>query len=383
MIDQEEIQSILQCLEHVNDLWRPLCDKADEARELGRLDQALAHCDAALHSARRSRNSNAEAAILMHRWAVQISDHSDTRLVSLKAGLQDCAQARGALEGVNNSYGVVLTIAATGLTHQELGLEYDRQHNYSKGKEAFQSALDAYQEVSQMLVEVRRRLTAQSKYEKVDECQELASTIWHKIQTVGDLYASSVSNARRVPVPFHEGFLRLFALPVKGRIAAGVPISVSDDVTSYTTANMLMIEDAPYAILVGPGKSSEVKLDFTEFDYCLTGVEGDSMDKAGIQSGDYVLIRKPKRGTLAPDDGDVVAAVIKGEDRKATLKWFKKSGARLSLNPDSTNPKHQPHEISAAQWDQKVEVAGVMTALLQRRQGRVPARLELPIDQSA
>ena len=367
MIDQDEIQKVLQCLDHGDDLWRAWCEKADEARSLGRLDQALAHCDGALHSARKARNSKAEAAILMHRWAVEISDHSDNRMTSLQTGFQDCAQARKALESVNDSYGVVLTIVAAGLTHQEQGHEYARQRNYNRSAELFQSALDEYQEASQMLGEVRRRLTTNSKFEKADECQDLAADVRHKLRVVADLYADSVANAKRIPHPFQEGFLRFTSLPLKGQIAAGIPISTSDAIVGYTTTNSVTINDIPHAILVGPGRSSEVKLDFTENDYCLTVVDGDSMDKAGIQSGDYALIRKPKRTPLAPDDGDIVAAVVKGEDRKATLKRFKKSGSQLILEPDSNNPAYKPYENSAAQWDKKVEVAGVMVALLVRR----------------
>ena len=42
-------------------------------------------------------------------------------------------------------------------------------------------------------------------------------------------------------------------------------------------------------------------------------------------------------------------------------------GVELLLEPDSNNPSHKPYENSAAQWDKRVEVAGVMVALLVRK----------------
>lgn len=62
---------------------------------------------------------------------------------------------------------------------------------------------------------------------------------------------------------------------------------------------------------------------------------GDSMNRAGIDDGDFVLVES----TLDLRDGDIVLATIDG---CGTLKKIRKGMNTITLLPDSTNPIHKP-----------------------------------------
>lgn len=120
------------------------------------------------------------------------------------------------------------------------------------------------------------------------------------------------------------------AVPVVGRIAAGVPILAEQ-----------RIEDVfplPREI-VGEG---------TLF---LLEVKGDSMIEAAICDGDYVVVRQQPTAI----NGDVVAALI---DDEATVKTFKKTGDGVWLLPH--NPAYEPIDGSDA------AILGKVTAVLRR-----------------
>ncbi len=69
--------------------------------------------------------------------------------------------------------------------------------------------------------------------------------------------------------------------------------------------------------------------------YFILRVSGDSMNKAGINDGDYVLCIK----NYHPEIGNKVVALI-GDD--ATIKEYRRENGRVILKPNSTNSIHQP-----------------------------------------
>jgi SOS-response transcriptional repressor LexA len=74
--------------------------------------------------------------------------------------------------------------------------------------------------------------------------------------------------------------------------------------------------------------------------FFLLRVRGDSMNRAKverrtIEDGDLVLIRQQERA----DPGKIVVALVDGE---ATIKKLIKGSGYRVLQPESTNPKHQP-----------------------------------------
>lgn len=69
--------------------------------------------------------------------------------------------------------------------------------------------------------------------------------------------------------------------------------------------------------------------------YFLLRAHGDSMNKAGINDGDLVLVRQQS----SAENGQHVVALI---DDEATIKEFQKKGNVVMLKPRSTNSRHQP-----------------------------------------
>ncbi len=67
---------------------------------------------------------------------------------------------------------------------------------------------------------------------------------------------------------------------------------------------------------------------------------GDSMDRAGISEGDFVLVE----ATSDLCDGDIVLATLDG---CGTLKRLRRGVHTITLQPESTNPEHQPIYLHA------------------------------------
>jgi len=121
-------------------------------------------------------------------------------------------------------------------------------------------------------------------------------------------------------------------LPLHGRIAAGMPIEAMEGQSSLAVP----------AALLGPGEH-----------YALE-VSGDSMIEAGILDGDYALIRRAETAR----DGEIVVALI--DDAEATLKYFRREGQMIRLDP--ANHAYSPQRYRAGQ----VQVQGKLAGLLRR-----------------
>lgn len=121
-------------------------------------------------------------------------------------------------------------------------------------------------------------------------------------------------------------------LPLHGRIAAGVPIEAMEGQTSLSVP----------AALLGPGEH-----------YALE-VAGDSMVEAGILDGDYALILR----TESARDGQIVVALV--DEHEATLKYFRREGSMIRLDP--ANRAYDPQRYAPNQ----VRVQGRLAGLLRR-----------------
>mgnify|MGYP001559848597 FL=1 len=71
------------------------------------------------------------------------------------------------------------------------------------------------------------------------------------------------------------------------------------------------------------------------YKYFMLRVVGDSMNKAGINDGDLVLVRQQ----LTANSGDAVVALI---DDEATIKELRLHKDHITLEPNSTNSVHCP-----------------------------------------
>ncbi len=143
---------------------------------------------------------------------------------------------------------------------------------------------------------------------------------------------SKASNVKPVPAAAPQPANDVVEIPLHGRIAAGVPIE------AFEGSTMLAVP----AALLGTGEH-----------YALE-VSGDSMVEAGILDGDYALIRR----TETARDGEIVVALI--EDSEATLKYFRREGVMVRLDP--ANRAYDPQRYAPAQ----VRVQGKLSGILRR-----------------
>jgi repressor LexA len=123
------------------------------------------------------------------------------------------------------------------------------------------------------------------------------------------------------------------AVPVMGRIAAGVPISAIQD----HTHNITVPPD-----LLGAGEHFALE------------VKGDSMIEAGILDGDTVLVRR----AATAGSGDIVVALVDGEE--ATLKRLRRKGDSIAL--EAANPAYETRIFGP----DRVDVQGILVGLFRR-----------------
>jgi repressor LexA len=86
---------------------------------------------------------------------------------------------------------------------------------------------------------------------------------------------------------------------------------------------------------------------------------GDSMNLAGIEDGDLVLVRQQPRA----ESGERVVALI---DEEATIKVFRRAGETVLLEPRSKNKQHRPIVLSTDFHVQGVVVATITGHLEER-----------------
>jgi repressor LexA len=123
------------------------------------------------------------------------------------------------------------------------------------------------------------------------------------------------------------------AVPVMGRIAAGVPASAIQDHTHNLTVP---------PELLGPGEHFALE------------VKGDSMIEAGINEGDIIIC---KRCDTA-ENGDIVVALVEKEE--ATLKRLRKKGASIAL--EAANPSYETRIFGP----DRVRIQGKLVGIFRR-----------------
>lgn len=97
------------------------------------------------------------------------------------------------------------------------------------------------------------------------------------------------------------------ALPLVGRVAAGVPILAEQNVEDMLTLPTSVVGDSSSFILK---------------------VRGQSMINAGILDGDYIVVKEQSDA----HDGQIVVALI---DDSATVKRFYREDGRVRLQPEN------------------------------------------------
>lgn len=104
-------------------------------------------------------------------------------------------------------------------------------------------------------------------------------------------------------------FVRAVEVPLVGNVAAGSPILAEENITDTMTLPTDIVGDAPSFML---------------------SVRGDSMIEAGINDGDYVVVKEQP----VANNGDIVVALI---DDGATVKRFYREKDHIRLQPENSS----------------------------------------------
>lgn len=104
-------------------------------------------------------------------------------------------------------------------------------------------------------------------------------------------------------------FSKTLDLPLVGDVAAGSPILAQENIVDTITLPVDIVGDSAAFLL---------------------SVRGDSMIEAGINSGDYVVVKEQPNA----NNGDIVVAIV---DDGATVKRFYKETNHIRLQPENSS----------------------------------------------
>lgn len=104
-------------------------------------------------------------------------------------------------------------------------------------------------------------------------------------------------------------FSKIVNVPLVGNVAAGEPILAEENITDTISLPTDIVGDAPSFML---------------------SVRGESMIEAGINDGDYVVVKEQP----VADNGDIVVAII---DDSATVKRFYREKGHIRLQPENSS----------------------------------------------
>ena len=134
------------------------------------------------------------------------------------------------------------------------------------------------------------------------------------------------------PAPARSFDDDLREVPLVGRIAAGSPVLATEDIEEVFALPTSLVGTGPVFML---------------------RVKGDSMIEAGILDGDLVVVRRQPDA----DDGDIVAAMIEGEE--ATVKRLYRRDGKVVLRAE--NPEY-PDMV----FDRDVAILGKVVSVFRR-----------------
>lgn len=126
---------------------------------------------------------------------------------------------------------------------------------------------------------------------------------------------------------------RSLTVPLIGTVTAGMPIFADENIHEYLPLPKYIVAD--------------------EDSFALK-VKGESMIEAGIQNGDFIVVKRQSYAF----DGDIVVAL--NCDDEATTKTFYLEGKNVRLQPE--NPTMEPIIVPSDQ----ITILGKVTALFRR-----------------
>jgi len=132
-----------------------------------------------------------------------------------------------------------------------------------------------------------------------------------KLEEMGLIKRDPTKGRAIIPI-HHEPMPSLqeqISLPVIGKVAAGTPITATENIENYMNVPTEFIGSGNHFILK---------------------VQGESMIEAGILDGDYLIVREQSEA----NNGEIVVAMIEDE---ATVKRYYKTADHIELRPENSS----------------------------------------------
>lgn len=143
-----------------------------------------------------------------------------------------------------------------------------------------------------------------------------ASLLIDRLATKGYLERTELGNLRILKdIGGKISADRVIEVPLVGNVPCGLPLLAEENIEAYIPVSQRIAR---------PGAQ-----------YFLLRAMGDSMNMAGIDDGDILVVRQQPVAMA----GDKVVALI---DDSATVKEYRPERDKIVLMPRSSNPSHQP-----------------------------------------
>ena len=117
-------------------------------------------------------------------------------------------------------------------------------------------------------------------------------------------------------VSLKDSLSEVVNIPLIGRVACGLPIFAEENIEAYIPVDKHIVRSKPQ-------------------EYFFLTAQGDSMNEAGIDDQDLLLIESKEEA----NPNEIVVALIGDE---ATVKFFRPGTDYIALVPKSNNPAHKP-----------------------------------------
>jgi len=142
-----------------------------------------------------------------------------------------------------------------------------------------------------------------------------ATLLLSELEAAGFLERKEDGGYRMLKDLKSEYAIQTVQVPLVGTVTCGAPILAQENIEALVQVSIALAK---------PGNK-----------YFMLKAKGDSMNAAGINDGDLILVKQQPTA----ENGQQVVALI---DDEATVKEFRYSGNLVTLLPRSSNKKHQP-----------------------------------------
>lgn len=176
-----------------------------------------------------------------------------------------------------------------------------------------------YQQKLESFYEDNNRMPTYSEMMKLF-CFKSKNAVFKVVEKLVDAGFVSKDHLGRL-IPSETFADKIGSVPMLGFVTAGFPATVEEELADTVNLDDMLIQKRAFTYMLE--------------------VDGDSMIDAHIEKGDMVLVEKCN----SAKDGDIVIAEVDGE---FTMKYFKKSGSKVWLEPANKNykPIYPEHSLN-------------------------------------